>query len=94
MAGWPFKTLKQNSSWPLQGVVIALAAAVLQADTAPAAVAKTIERALRVGVRLANEFGVTPAQTHALLDHAYAVEGEAAAVPAPLFGGGTDKLSA
>lgn len=59
---WPFKRLRQNSSWPMQGIVVAFAAAVLQ--TAPeqrtAASAKMIERGFRIGARLALEFGMSP----------------------------------
>lgn len=57
---WPFKTIKKNSSWPLQPLVIQFAAAILAApaDVRKAFAAKTIERCIRMGARLAVEFGV------------------------------------
>lgn len=57
---WPFKTLKKTSSWPLQPLVLQFAATVLavppqhRKDVA----SKMIERAVRVGARLAVEFGM------------------------------------
>jgi hypothetical protein len=55
---WPFKSLKQSSTWPMQPFVIQLAAAVLH--TPPPmrkkAAAKVIERCVRMGARLAVEF--------------------------------------
>jgi len=57
---WPFKHLKQNSTWPLQQLVVRLALGVL-ASPEPlriAAAGKTIERCVRMGARLAVEFGM------------------------------------
>jgi hypothetical protein len=61
---WPFKHLKKKSSWPMQGMVLNMAAAVLSAP-APArkqAAGKMIERCFRMGARLALEFGMDPAK--------------------------------
>jgi hypothetical protein len=60
---WPFKHLKQTSSWPMQSLVLQLAASVLQAPAPKRkqAAEKVIERAVRMGARLACEFGMPPA---------------------------------
>ena len=57
---WPFKTLKQTSTWPLQGLTCQFAAAVLAAPATDQkkAASKMIERAVRMGARLAVEFGM------------------------------------
>lgn len=59
---WPFKKISQKSSWPMQGIVVNLAAAVLQAPKTHRveAAEKMIERCFRMGARLALEFGVNP----------------------------------
>lgn len=58
MGPWPFKSLKQNSTWPLQGFVVQFAAAVLSVpkEERRKAAAKMIERCVRMGARLAVEF--------------------------------------
>ena len=57
---WPFKTLKQTSTWPMQPIVIQLAAIVLHTppQDRQKAAAKVIERCIRAGARLAVEFGM------------------------------------
>lgn len=62
-AKWPFKHLKKNSTWPMQGLVVQFAAAVLQLPEShrQAAAHKMIERCVRMGARLAREFGVDAA---------------------------------
>jgi len=57
---WPFKTLKRTSSWPMQPIVVQLAAAVLHTppEDRQKAAAKVIERCIRAGARLAVEFGM------------------------------------
>lgn len=59
---WPFRHLKQSSAWPLQGVVVALAGAILKAppEIRSGFASKTLERAFRIGARLAREFEVDP----------------------------------
>lgn len=61
---WPFKHLSQKSSWPMQGLVVNMAAAVLQAPKVHRieAAEKMIERCFRMGARLALEFGMDPAK--------------------------------
>ena len=58
MSGWPFKHLKQNSSWPMQGMVVQIAAQVitLPVSARKKAAAKMVERCIRMGARLAVEF--------------------------------------
>lgn len=58
--GWPFKHIKQQSSWPMQGLVITLAGEVLKAPSSKrqAAAMKIIERCVRMGARIAVEFGM------------------------------------
>ena len=55
---WPFKSLKQSSTWPMQPFVIQFAAAVLHAPPSERKkfAAKMIERCVRMGARLAVEF--------------------------------------
>lgn len=57
---WPFKTIKKTSTWPMQPFVVQFAAAVLHAPPTEreAFAAKMIERCVRMGARLAVEFGV------------------------------------
>lgn len=57
---WPFKHLKQDSTWPMQGLVVQMAATVLHTHPVQRkeAAAKTIERCVRMGARLALEFGM------------------------------------
>ena len=57
---WPFKTLKQNSTWPMQSLTLQMAAMVLTVhpNERKAAAAKMIERCVRMGARLAVEFGM------------------------------------
>jgi len=57
---WPFTHLKQTSSWPMQPFTLQLAAVVLQApeDLRLKAANKMIERCVRMGARLAMEFGM------------------------------------
>jgi hypothetical protein len=59
---WPFKHIKQKSSWPMQPLVVQFAGAVLQAppDERVKYAGKMIERAVRIGARLAVEFGMPP----------------------------------
>jgi len=57
---WPFKTIKQESSWPLQPMLVSLAAAVIQSGDVKPAAAKTIERVCRMAARLAVEFKAPP----------------------------------
>lgn len=58
--GWPFKSLKQNSSWPMQPFVVQFAAAVISAppEARKEFAGKMIERCIRMGARLAVEFGM------------------------------------
>lgn len=58
---WPFKHLKQTSSWPMQPLVLQLAATVLQAPSPmrKETAGKVVERCVRMGARLAVEFGVS-----------------------------------
>jgi hypothetical protein len=58
MGPWPFKTLKQNSTWPLQPFVVQFAAGVLSVpkEERRKAAVKMIERCIRMGARLAVEF--------------------------------------
>lgn len=90
---WPFKTIKQQSSWPLREVLVLLAGTVLATpnEHRAAAAAKMCERGLRLAVRLANEFGVPPEALHSVLDAVIADEAKSASVS--LFGG-VEKLSA
>lgn len=60
MGKWPFKTIKQSSSWPLQPMLIQLAAVVVQSGDVGPAAAKTIERVCRMAARLAVEFKAPP----------------------------------
>lgn len=57
---WPFKHINRHSSWPMQGLVVNFAAAVLQVPESQrkAAAHKMIERCVRMGARLAREFGM------------------------------------
>ena len=57
---WPFKTIKQQSSWPLQPLVVRFAAAVLRTppEARIEAAVKMIERCVRMGARIAVEFGM------------------------------------
>ena len=60
---WPFKTIKQKSSWPFHALLIQLAAPLIQVPEGKersAHVAKTIERTCRLVARLAVEFKVPP----------------------------------
>ena len=59
---WPFKHLKQGSSWPFQPFAVQFAAAVLQAPSSEkkTAARKMIERCVRLGARLACEFDMPP----------------------------------
>lgn len=59
---WPFKTIRQDSTWPLQGMVVSMAAAVLDTpeDARKAALYKNAERLYRVVARVAGEFGASP----------------------------------
>jgi hypothetical protein len=59
---WPFKTIKQKSEWPFHGILIPIAAVVLQAPPKlrTAVAQKQIERCLRMGAKLAVEFGMCP----------------------------------
>lgn len=61
---WPFKHLKQDSSWPLQPIACGLAAAVLEAppELRKDAVAKTLERAFRLAARVCRELEIHPAR--------------------------------
>lgn len=61
---WPFKHLKQDSSWPLQGVACALSAQVIQSppELRKEAVAKTVERAFRLAARVCRELEIHPAR--------------------------------
>lgn len=61
---WPFKHLKQDSSWPLQGVACALSATAIQAppELRKEAMAKTIERAFRLAARVCRELEIHPAR--------------------------------
>jgi hypothetical protein len=61
---WPFKHLKQDSSWPLQNVACALSAVVIQAppELRKEAMAKTIERAFRLAARVCRELEIHPAR--------------------------------
>ena len=62
MSQWPFQHIRRESSWPMQGIVVSFAAAVLQCapEDRTAAAAKMIERSFRIGARLAREFGMSP----------------------------------
>lgn len=57
---WPFKTLKKDSTWPMQPMVLQMAGAILQLspEQRPQGIAKMVERCIRMGARLAVEFGV------------------------------------
>jgi len=57
---WPFKSLKQSSTWPMQPFVVQFAAAVLSAppQSRKEFAGKMIERCVRMGARLAVEFGM------------------------------------
>jgi len=59
---WPFKHLSQKSSWPMQGLVVQFAAAVIQtpSEARKEAAEKMVERCFRMGARLALEFGMSP----------------------------------
>lgn len=61
---WPFKHLKQESSWPLQPLACSLAAVVIQAppELRKEALAKTVERAFRLAARVCRELEVHPAR--------------------------------
>lgn len=61
---WPFRHLRRESSWPMQGIVVAFAAAVLQtpAPERAAAGAKMLERSFRLGARLARELEADPVE--------------------------------
>lgn len=58
---WPFKTIKQNSEWPLHPLLLGIAAGILKTPESerPAVARKQVERAFRLGIRLAKEFGVS-----------------------------------
>jgi len=59
---WPFKRLKQHSSWPLQGLVVQFAATVINAPEGAqrkAMAQNMIESCIRMGARLAVEFEMT-----------------------------------
>jgi len=59
---WPFKTIKQQSEWPFHPFLVQLAAVIQSADSSdrvPLAT-KTIERCVRLGAKLAVEFGMPP----------------------------------
>lgn len=72
--GWPFKRLKQHSSFTLHGLTVKFAEAVIKVPAGSKergmAVKKTVERSFRMGVRLGYEFDISPA---ALLDLARTV---------------------
>lgn len=55
---WPFKHLKQSSSWPMQPFVLQFAAAVLHAPQSERQkfAVKMTERCVRMGARLSVEF--------------------------------------
>jgi hypothetical protein len=59
---WPFKTIKQKSEWPFHSMLVGMAGAVLSAPSQhrTEAAMKTIERCVRLGAKLAVEFGVPP----------------------------------
>lgn len=90
MSGWPFKTIKQTSTWPMQPFVVKFAAAVLSAPEPdrPAFARKMIERCVRMGARLAVEFGMGAEEFVNIAGEQIANETGAAAAPAPMFGGG------
>ena len=58
MPQWPFKHIKQKSSWPMQPFVLSLAVAIMKNADRKASAAKAIERCVRAGARLAVEFGM------------------------------------
>ena len=65
MDEWPFKRLSEKSSWPLQGLVLSLAAPLRMTKGAPAeaiqqAAWKGAERLFRAGARFSYEFGLEP----------------------------------
>lgn len=59
---WPFKHISKKSGWPMQPLVVQFAGAVLQAppEQRKELAHKMVERCVRMGARLAVEFGVSP----------------------------------
>jgi hypothetical protein len=59
---WPFKTIKQQSEWPFHHILVGLAGSCLAVPNKERGmmVGKTVERCLRLGAKLAVEFGMPP----------------------------------
>lgn len=87
---WPFKTIKRTSTWPMQPFVVQFAAAVLHAppEDRTEAAAKMIERCVRMGARLAVEFGVDAETFVGVAAEQIARETGAAGAGPALFGEG------
>jgi hypothetical protein len=91
---WPFKTIKKTSSWPMQPLVVQFAASVLHAppEVRTEAAAKMIERCVRMGARLAVEFGMDSDAFTALAAEQIARETGAAGAGPTIFGAGSGEV--
>jgi len=86
---WPFKTIKKTSTWPMQPFVVQFAAAVLDAplDARQAFSVKMIERCVRMGARLAVEFGMDADAFVTVAAEQISRESTVAASDVAIFGG-------
>lgn len=59
---WPFKRIKQHSSWPAQAFVVQVATVIMQvpAEVRKMAAHKEMERFVRVAIRLGAEWTMDP----------------------------------
>jgi len=67
---WPFKTIEQESSWPMHRLLCTMAAGIAAApkELRVAMAQKTVERFFRLGAKLVREFNLNPATALAVCE--------------------------